>query len=129
MLVFRRLCLAATAALFLLPAAGAHAAAPAFYLSPSGNDSAACSQSAPCRSFDRGYRVASPGSEVILAAGSYGSQSLSNLPVKATADKIVFHPAAGAAVTLGGLSFNNSHMNNGGGSNTNIVIDGSTSTT
>jgi hypothetical protein len=185
MLVFRRACLAATAALFLLPAAGAHAAAPTFYLSPSGNDGAACSQTAPCRTFDRGYRVASPGSEVILAAGSYGSQSLSNLPVKATSTKVVFRPATGAAVTLGGLSFSNSdnievrdvrtsgwaftngaahiilrrvfagdvsqaagyfsgsndiqvidseiarvdpndgiHMNKGGGSNTNIVIDG-----
>jgi hypothetical protein len=185
MLVFRRVCLAATAALFLLPAAGAHAAAPTFYLSPSGNDSAACSQSAPCRTFDRGYRVASPGSEVILAAGSYGSQSLSNVPVKTVATKVVFRPATGAAVTIGGLSINNSdnievrdvktsgwgitngaahiilrrvfagdveqaagyfsgsddvqiidseiarvdpndgiHMNNGGGSNTNIVIDG-----
>ena len=185
MLVLRRLCLAVTAALFLLPATGAHAAAPTFYLSPSGNDSAACSQSAPCRSFDRGYRVASPGSEVLLAAGSYGSQSFSNEPVKSTTGNVVFRPVTGASVTMGGLSINNSdnievresrrragesptarrtsscadvfagdvsqaagyfsgsndvqiidseiarmdpndgiHMNNGGGSNTNIVIDG-----
>ena len=69
MLVLRRLCLAATAALFALPVVGAHAAAPTFYLSPTGSDSAACSQSAPCKSFSRGYTVASPGSEVVLAAG------------------------------------------------------------
>jgi hypothetical protein len=181
----RRLCLTVVAALFLLPAAGAHGAAPTFYLSPSGSDSAACTQTAPCRSLDRGYRVASPGSEVILAAGSYGSQSLSNVPVKSASTKVVFRPATGAAVTLGGLTISNSdnieirdvktagwgvtngaahiilrrvfagdisqaagyfsgsddvqlidseiarvdpndgiHMNNGGGSNTNIVIDG-----
>jgi hypothetical protein len=74
------------------------------YLSPSGNDSAACTAAAPCRSFDRGYRVSPAGGEVELAAGTYGSQPLSGLPVKASAAKVVFRPAAGAAVKLGSLT-------------------------
>jgi hypothetical protein len=176
-----------SAALFLTLGltASASGAAPTVYLSPSGSDAAACTQAAPCRTFDRGYRVASAGSEVILAAGSYGSQSLSNEPVKSSSEKVLFRPADGASVTTGSLTISNSdnievrdvttggwgvtngsahvilrrivatdlnfaagyfsgsddvqlidseiaridpddgiHMNNGGGPNTNITIDG-----
>jgi hypothetical protein len=110
MLHFRRTCLAGTAALSLTLglAASASAAPPTVYLSPTGNDAAACTQAAPCKTFDRGYRVASPGSEVVLAAGNYGGQSLSNLPVKSSAEKVVFRPVAGASVSTGSLTISNS---------------------
>jgi hypothetical protein len=164
------------------------AAAPAgatVYLSPNGNDGAPCTQAAPCKTFDRGYRVSPAGGDVELAGGTYGGQSLTNLPVKPSAAKVVFRPAAGASVRIGYLDVVNSdnievrsmatggwglrsgaahvilrdltandltqaagyfsgsddiqiiggeiartdpndgiHMNNGSGSNTNIVIDG-----
>ncbi|MCW3001750.1 MAG: hypothetical protein JWQ20_1048 [Conexibacter sp.] len=84
------------------------AASAAVYLSPAGSDSASCSAAAPCRSFDRGYRAAPAGDEVVLAGGAYGGQALANLPVKASAAKVAFHPAAGAAVRLGYLRIDNS---------------------
>lgn len=163
-------------------------AAPAgatLYLSPNGNDGAACSQAAPCKTFDRAYRASPAGGDVELAAGTYGGQDLENLPVKSSTAKVLFRPAAGAAVRIGYLDVVNSdnievrsmatggwgvrngaahiilrdltandltaaagyfsgsddvqilggeiartdpndgiHMNNGGGSNTNITIDG-----
>ncbi len=70
------------------------------YLSPAGSDTAACTQAAPCKSFDRGYRVAPAGSDVELATGSYSEQNLTNLPVKSSAAKVVFRPAAGASVRV-----------------------------
>jgi chitodextrinase len=44
------------------------------YLSPSGSDSAACTATAPCRSFARAYSVAVNGAVVSVGAGAYGSQ-------------------------------------------------------
>jgi len=95
--------LALGAGLCLPPAAGA-----AVYLSPAGNDVAPCLAGSPCRTFDRAYRVAAPGDEVVLAAGSYGDVDLANLPGKASAAKVVFHPAQGATVKLGYLKVANS---------------------
>ncbi|MDX6439850.1 MAG: hypothetical protein QOF45_2433, partial [Gaiellaceae bacterium] len=46
------------------------------YLSVSGSDSNACTQAAPCKSFDRAYRVAAPGATVEVAAGSYPAQTI-----------------------------------------------------
>ncbi|MCW2986764.1 MAG: hypothetical protein JWR63_4334, partial [Conexibacter sp.] len=94
----------------LAPCVGLFAPAAAnatVFLSPAGSDSAACTQAAPCRSFDRGYRVSPAGGEVELAAGGYGAQTLANLPVKASGAKVVFRPAAGAAVSTGYLNFDN----------------------
>ena len=80
------------------------------FLSPSGNDAAACSAAAPCRSFDRAFRVAAPGQHVELAAGSYGGQSLRADPAKTSADDVVIRPAAGASVTTGSLTVNGAHV-------------------
>jgi len=71
------------------------------YLAPSGSDANPCTQAAPCLSFQRARNVASPGDTVEVAAGSYGSQTLTG---DKAAPKVVFRPAAGATVTLGGLS-------------------------
>jgi hypothetical protein len=100
---FRRLilCVLAVGLSAVVPAA-AHAAV---YVSPSGNDAASCPQNAPCRSFDRGYRAAAPGDEVVLAGGRYGDQTLSNLPAKGV--RVVIRPDAGATVKTGYLSIAN----------------------
>ena len=75
------------------------------YLSLSGSDSNACTQPAPCRSFDRGYRVASPGGVVEVAAGSYGDQGLLYDASKTSQTDVIFQPAPGASVTVGQLEF------------------------
>jgi chitodextrinase len=73
----------------------------ALYLSPSGSDSAGCTQAAPCRNLKRAYDLAAPGATVELAGGSYGSQSISG---SKAAPRVVFRPASGASVSLGSTS-------------------------
>jgi chitodextrinase len=73
------------------------------FVAPSGSDSNPCSQAAPCASFDRAYRVASPGMTVVVAGGTYGGQTINPDPSKASASSnVVFAPAAGAQVTVTG---------------------------
>jgi hypothetical protein len=97
----------AVAALVLATTAcGGAAAAPsaaALYVSPTGSDSAPCTQSAPCATFDRAYRVAQPGAAVTVAAGTYPAQTIRDDPAKtnATAD-VTFSPAKNASVTIDG---------------------------
>src|ERR1044071_7220594 len=88
----------------LAPAVAAQATV---YVSPSGSDTAPCTQAAPCKSFSRAYQASPAGGEVEVAGGTYGGQSLSNVN-KGGGAKVVIRPAAGASVTLtGGLNFNN----------------------
>ena len=73
-----------------------------FFLSPGGNDGNPCSAAAPCRSLDRGYKVARPGQVVELAAGSYPGGSITNDPSKNGAtSRVVLRGAANAAVSIG----------------------------
>ena len=76
------------------------AATATFYLSPSGADSNACTQAKPCKTLNRGYRVAAPGQTVELAAGTYADTALSPDSSKTSAADVVFRPAAGATVTF-----------------------------
>jgi hypothetical protein len=87
----------------------ASGAAPTIYVSPSGSDAAACTQAAPCKTFDRAYRAASAGSEVEIAGGTYGGQDFNGPAAKATSERIVFRPAAGATVKIGYLSVSNTN--------------------
>jgi chitodextrinase len=82
------------------------------FLSTGGSDSNPCTQSAPCRSFNRAYRVASSGQVVEVASGSYGDQNLLFDSSKSSSD-VVFQPAAGASVTLGQLSFGSNRFEGG----------------
>ena len=91
-------------------AAPAGAAAADRYVSTSGSDSNACTAGAPCRSFDRANRSASPGMTVEVAAGSYGGQSIGNDTSKTSTNDVVFQPASGANVTLSGLSVPGRHV-------------------
>ncbi len=54
-----------------------------FYVAAGGSDANPCTRAAPCRSFNRGYEVASPGDTVIVQAGSYGDFTL-NSPSKSS---------------------------------------------
>src|SRR4026209_1899566 len=82
--------------------AGASPSAPgraAVFLSPHGSDSGSCTRRSPCRSFDRGYHVASPGQIVEAAAGSYGTQTLYYDASKAHASRnVVIRPGRHARV-------------------------------
>jgi hypothetical protein len=51
-------------------------------LAPNGSDSNPCTPAAPCRTFDRAYRLALPGQIVDVAAGTYGAQVISLDPSK-----------------------------------------------
>ncbi len=68
------------------------------YLSPSGSNSAACTQSAPCKTLAHAYEVASAGATVQLAAGTYTDTSLPLTSGKTSTEPVVFQPAAGATV-------------------------------
>ena len=57
-------------------AAGAKPKVATVFLSPTGSDSGNCTRAAPCRSLQRGYRMARPGGLVELAGGAYGEQEL-----------------------------------------------------
>jgi hypothetical protein len=83
---------------------GARAASATVYVSTLGSDLADCSAPTPCQTFARAYAVTGPGTDVEVAGGTYPEQTLANLPVKETAAPIVFHPATGQAVHLGGLT-------------------------
>ncbi len=68
------------------------------YLSPSGADSAACTQSAPCKTLAHAYSVAKAGEKVVLAAGTYTDTSLPLTSGKTATNPVIFEPASGAAV-------------------------------
>jgi hypothetical protein len=75
-------------------------AAAAAYLSPTGSDTNDCSAAKPCKSLNRGYRVAAPGQTVEMAAGTYADTALGSDSSKTSSADVVFRPASGAAVTL-----------------------------
>ena len=50
-----------------------HSLAPVLYVSPSGSDGTLCTQRQPCKSFDRAYEAAAPGSTVLVTCGSASS--------------------------------------------------------
>lgn len=91
---------------------GSAATAPtaAVFLSPSGSDANACTRTAPCASFDRAYRAAQPGQIVELAAGEYPEQMINPDSSKTSAAHVLFRPAAGASVTVDGMTVDGSHI-------------------
>jgi hypothetical protein len=90
------------------------AGATTLYVSASGADSRQCTQSAPCKTFDRAYRVAAPGDTVLVQSGSYPDQRIDNDPAKSgercdgynvpvdVSGCVTFQPDAGASVTWAG---------------------------
>jgi hypothetical protein len=109
--VFRRLsvtvsvplALAAGSLLLSTPHSGVAAArAETLHVAPNGSDSGDCSQSRPCKSFDRAYAAAAPGQTVEVAGGTYPDQDL-RAGAKSAGPRVVFRPAAGASVAIGSL--------------------------
>jgi len=95
--------LAALVALALTAAGAGPAQKPAsLFVSPGGSDAGACTRATPCRSFDRAYHRARAGQVVEVAGGTYPSQSLSAAPGKSSSAHVVFRPAPGGTVTMGG---------------------------
>jgi hypothetical protein len=70
--------------------AGSHA-----WVSPSGDDGAACTQASPCRSLNRAVGRVGPGGVVLLTDGTYPAQEIRG-GVRAGGRKIVLKPAPGA---------------------------------
>jgi len=85
-------------------------AAASVFVSTTGSDSNPCTASAPCRSFDRAYRVAQPGDTIEVAEGNYGSQTIRADAGRALDAHVVFRPALDAAVILASLSIYASHL-------------------
>jgi uncharacterized repeat protein (TIGR01451 family) len=71
------------------------------YVAPDGSDADLCTQTQPCRSFDRAFDLAAPGGTVELAAGIYPAQVLTG---QKAAPKVTFQ-AADAVTVNGGLEF------------------------
>jgi hypothetical protein len=84
-----------------------HCALPAAtrFVSPAGSDGGDCTAGTPCRTLDRAYHAASPGEVVDVAAGRYPVQTIGSDGSKTSADDVVFRPAAGAAVSIDGITF------------------------
>jgi len=80
------------------------------YVSPAGSDESPCTQTAPCASFDRAYRAARPGQVVEIAEGAYPGQTIKADPSKTSPEDVIFRPAQGATVVIGGLTINASHL-------------------
>lgn len=90
----------------MLVAAAAHATT--YYVATTGSDSNTCSSSAKCLTLSRAYSVAAGGDTIEVAGGTYSSQSL---PKRSIGTSVVtFVPAAGAKVTLGGLTIRASYV-------------------
>jgi hypothetical protein len=70
------------------------------FISPSGDDARACTASAPCRSFDRAYRVADPGDVVEIGGGTYPDQVVGKDASKDGGPQVLFRPRAGARVVV-----------------------------
>jgi chitodextrinase len=80
------------------------------FLSPSGSDANACTESAPCKTFDRGFRAAAPGAVVEMAAGTYaGQQEIPSAGKSGSAD-IIFRPASDANVVIESLDVYGDHV-------------------
>jgi hypothetical protein len=86
------------------PPPGGGGGSASLFVAPGGSDAGSCSQAAPCGSFQRAYQVAAPGQVVEVAGGTYQSQTFRAVAGK-SGPNVVFQPASGARVILGGLGF------------------------
>ena len=96
-----------TAGADVASSAGGTAAAakpPAIFVSTKGSDARSCrSPAESCVSFQRAYSVARAGEIVEVAGGSYTGQSIRAVG-RRSGPNVVFRPAVGTRVVLGGLT-------------------------
>jgi hypothetical protein len=93
------------------------------FVSPSGSDTAACTATAPCATFDRAYHRAAPGATVAVAAGSYPRQILTADASKAAngdpVDNVTFvgqgdvHVSSLSVYSASAITFRTMHADNG----------------
>jgi hypothetical protein len=79
-------------------------------VSPSGSDANACTQTAPCLTLDRAYRVAKPGQVVDVADGIYPGQAITHHPAKIASADVVIRGSGGDASFTGTLRIYASHI-------------------
>jgi parallel beta-helix repeat protein len=104
-----------TALLTLLLTTSCAHAGNMYYVSPSGSDSAPCSQAQPCQTIDRGVRALASGDTLYLRGGNYGAQQIGQYgptPVPSgssweTATTIASYPGETATFQNGGISMVN----------------------
>jgi hypothetical protein len=72
------------------------------YIAPSGSDSSPCTQTAPCKTFNRAYSVAQLGQTVEVAGGTYPGETMRAAPKTGGTGVVSFRPAAGASATMSG---------------------------
>jgi chitodextrinase len=82
--------------------AGAAQAGGHRYVATKGSDRNPCTHRLPCRSFERAYSVARPGSTVVVRRGSYASQRLTFDLRKESGRDVVIRAAQGGKVTVRG---------------------------
>jgi hypothetical protein len=82
---------------------------PVLYLSPAGSDGNPCTKARPCLSFARAWNASRAGQTIELAAGTYGHQLIRPYSGSSRAD-VVFQPAKGAKVVVGGVDIEGSHI-------------------
>ena len=75
------------------------------FVAVDGNNANPGTRALPVRTFARAYRVAAPGATVLVGAGVYPSQEISEDPAKASATPVVFQPSGGAVTVAGTLDF------------------------
>jgi hypothetical protein len=93
-----------SAALMSPAVVGAQDAGPVLYIASAGNDSAPCTATAPCASFDRAYHVAKPGQVVQVGGGTYAAQTMKYDASKAAATQnVVFQAAPGQLAVVDGI--------------------------
>jgi hypothetical protein len=68
---------------------------------------ASYNDSQACGSFSVAYEAASAGDTVMVKSGTYGNQTLANLPPKSTDDYIVIRAESGGAVNIGYMKVDN----------------------
>lgn len=83
----------------------ATAPVPTVYVASTGLDTNPGTAAAPVLTFQRAYQIARPGATVEVATGDYGYQLLARDQSKRAVDKVVFTPAANAAVSVGLIDF------------------------
>jgi hypothetical protein len=93
-----------------VPSAAATPTGPATrFVALHGADRGGCDAAAPCATLGYAYEVARPGEVVEVAGGDYGLQAIPLVASRSGAP-VVFRPAAGAKVALGGIDVYGSHV-------------------
>lgn len=80
-----------------------------WYVTPSGGGD--CTQAAPCGDINTAYQKANQGDTVLMAAGSYGGQTVGyRAAASGWTNNVVIRSASGTSVNFGGLNIETAHV-------------------